>query len=184
MTLLSEIAIAGITLIAGSLAFAPKRELVTQIDIDATPAQVWDVLSDASAYPNWNPFLVSMQGELLEGKKLTNRMRTTAGSEISFSPTVLKVENNRELRWLGRMVLPRIFDGEHYFILEDRGGFTRLIHGERFRGILLWFLDVRQFKGNFEALNEALKRRVEAIAADRGKGGSFTSGEQSVLRAA
>lgn len=184
MTILSEIAIAGVTLLAGALAFAPKRELVTQIDIDAAPAQVWDVLSDTSSYPQWNPFLVSMKGELLEGKKLRNRMRTTAGSEISFSPTVLRVENNRELRWLGRMVMPRIFDGEHYFILEDRGGFTRLIHGERFRGILLWFMDVQQFKSNFEELNEALKRRVEALSAERSNARSFTSGEQSVLRAA
>src|SRR5213078_1831817 len=40
---------------------------------------------------------------------------------MRFRPKVLKVVPNRELRWLGRLALPRLFDGEHIFELEAVG---------------------------------------------------------------
>jgi hypothetical protein len=165
MTILVLLTIAILLVFAAAVVFAPSREIVTHVDIDATPSQVWSILTDAASYPEWNPFLVSMEGELSEGKVLTNRMKTATGSEISFRPTVLKVAKDRELRWLGQFLLPRIFDGEHYFKLEARGGHTRLVHGERFSGVLLWFMDVDRFKANFEALNQALKSRAESRGA-------------------
>ena len=83
---------------------------------------------------------------------------------MTFRPTVLRAEPERELRWLGRLLLPRIFDGEHYFVIEDHEGGTRLVHGERFHGVLLWFIDANQFRADFERMNAALKARVEAGA--------------------
>lgn len=153
-------ALAAIT--AGAFAFAPQAEIVTRIDIDATPEAVWIVLTDTNAYPDWNPFLVRMEGELVEGGVLTNTMKPSNGAAMTFRPTILKVVPARELRWLGRLALPRIFDGEHYFMLQPHEGGTRLVHGERFAGVLLWFIDPRRFQADFEALNHALKRRVEA----------------------
>jgi hypothetical protein len=38
---------------------------------------------------------------------------------------------------------------------------TRLRHGERFRGIAFWFMSPEQFRPDFEAMNAALKARVE-----------------------
>jgi uncharacterized protein YndB with AHSA1/START domain len=32
-----------------------SKRLATAIDIDASPSQVWEVLSDLSAYREWNP---------------------------------------------------------------------------------------------------------------------------------
>lgn len=145
-------------------AFAPRVEIVTEIEIDATPAQVWSLLGNPESYPDWNPFIVSMQGELVEGATLTNRLRPEVGREMTFRPTVLRVESERELRWLGRLVLPRLIDGEHYFLLEARDGGTRLVHGERFHGVLLWFIDTRPFRADFERMDRALKARVEAEA--------------------
>lgn len=81
------------------------------------------------SYRDWNPFIVSMEGELVEGAALTNTMRPEAGNEMTFSPTVLRAEPESELRWLGRLFLLRIFDSEHYFVLEEREGGTRLVDG-------------------------------------------------------
>ncbi|MFN7003616.1 MAG: SRPBCC domain-containing protein, partial [Roseinatronobacter sp.] len=64
-----------------------------------------------------------------------------------------------------RLGLPRLFDGEHYFLLFAEDGGTRLVHGERFHGLLLWFVDVQQFRPGFEAANEGLKARAEQQAS-------------------
>lgn len=151
-------------LVAGAFALAPRTEIVTEVEIDATPAQVWALLGDPESHGDWNPFIVSMQGELAEGATLTNRLRPKAGREMIFHPTVLRVTPERELRWLGRLFLPRLIDGEHYFLLEPRGDGTRLVHGERFHGVLLWFIDTRPFHADFERMNRALKTRVEVGA--------------------
>ena len=160
-TLLATAAVA-IAAIAGAFAFAPSAEVVTETRIDATPTQVWAVLGNPEGYQEWNPFLVRMEGDIAEGARLTNTMRPGGGgSEMTFRPVVLKATPGKELRWLGRLFVPRIFDGEHYFLLEQRDGGTHLVHGERFRGIGLWFIDVARFRPDFEAMNAALKARVE-----------------------
>ncbi|NYS25999.1 hypothetical protein HUK65_13470 [Rhodobacteraceae bacterium 2376] len=76
-------------------------------------------------------------------------------------PRVLVAHPGRELRWLGRLGLPRLFDGEHYFRLIPEAGGTWLIQGERFHGLLLWAMDVQQFRAGFEPGNAALKARAE-----------------------
>jgi len=155
-------------IIAVALIFAPRAEIVTQIDISASPDEVWRVLADTNAYPDWNPFLVRMDGGLVEGAVLTNTMQPSGGAAMTFRPTILTVVPGRELRWLGRLFLPRIFDGEHYFLLQRQAEGTRLVHGEKFAGILLWFIDPTRFKPDFEAMNHALRTRVEAsIVRDR-----------------
>jgi hypothetical protein len=51
---------------------------------------------------------------------------------------VLPAEQERELRWLGRVFLPRLFDGEHFFLIVPAGeGKTIFWHSEQFRGILV-----------------------------------------------
>ena len=145
------------------------REIVTTIDIDAPPAEVWAVLEDTAAYPDWNPFVVALEGELAAGRKLAVTIRPPGGRGITLKPTVLEVEPGISLRWLGRLGVPRIFDGEHSFTLEpiDGGRRTRFVHGERFRGVLVPFVGslLRRTEAGFVAMNEALRDRVATRAS-------------------
>lgn len=88
---------------------------------------------------------------------------------MRFKPTVLAVNLERELRWLGHLLIPGIFDGEHYFLLESIGqNRTRLTQGEKFSGLLVGFLGsaLSATKAGFESMNTALKKEAERPSAE------------------
>jgi hypothetical protein len=142
------------------------RTISTTVDIAAAPERVWAILTDLDSYPEWNPFIRSASGQLAEGATLTLRMVPAQGRAMTFRPRVLAVQPGRLLRWIGRLVLPGIFDGTHQFALEDLGGHTRLTQSETFRGVLIPFTGktITQTEADFRALNQALKQRAEGAA--------------------
>lgn len=132
----------------------------TSIRIGATPEKVWNILTDFGEMPNWNPFVQAIEGQAEVGRKIKVKL-----PGMTFKPVVKAFDKNRRFRWLGHFLVPGIFDGEHYFELEDNGdGTTTFHHGEQFKG---WLVPV--FKGNmlektrqgFEAMNRALKEKAE-----------------------
>src|SRR5918995_3886086 len=141
------------------------RELSTQIEFDGTPEEVWKVFADLPAHAGWNPFITKIEGELRPGARLDVRLEPEGERGITMHPTVLAVEPGRELRWLGHLIVPRMFDGEHRFLIEELGpGRVRFTQSEHFGGILLplfWkkLRDGGTAKG-FRAMNEALARRI------------------------
>ncbi|MDH3714894.1 MAG: SRPBCC domain-containing protein [Gammaproteobacteria bacterium] len=142
------------------------QTLYTDIDIDAPPKVVWDHLTDFDRYPQWNPFMRNISGDVSAGSQLSVTIQPPGKDAMQFSPRLLVVKENEELRWLGRVLLPKLFDGEHYFIIETKpDGSTHLIQGEFFTGILaliLWSSLEQDTKKGFEAMNQAIKTRSEA----------------------
>ncbi len=126
------------------------------------------MLTDFAAYPEWNPFVRRASGEVRVGARLHVTIQPAGGKGMSFRPTVLVADANRELRWLGHLWLPGPFDGEHSFVIEPLGeGRVRFIQREQFGGLLLPLLskmldgDIRR---GFEGMNQALKLRCESTA--------------------
>src|SRR5690242_744195 len=109
------------------------RTLHTEIEISAPPERVWAVLTDFGAYPEWNPFIRSIEGEATAGSRLRVRIEPPGSRGMTFRPTVQAVDANRELRWLGRLFVRGLFDGEHRLVVEERGeGRSRFLQSERF----------------------------------------------------
>ena len=142
------------------------KEIHTEIEINAPAEKVWRVLTDFAAYPEWNPFVRRVDGEVSVGARLHVTIQPSGGKGMSFRPTVLVADPNRELRWLGHLWLPGLFDGEHSFSIEPLGeGRVRFVQRERFRGLLLPFLSKmldRDTRRGFEEMNRALKLRAES----------------------
>lgn len=137
-----------------------KKQIKTSIIINATPQRVWSILTDFEKYPNWNPFLTSLEGDV----KVGNTIKVNAGG-MNFKPTVLAFEPNKELRWLGKLLFSGVFDGEHIFIIEDNGdGTVTFRQDENFNGFLVGpfanKLD-NDTKPGFEAMNQKLKELAE-----------------------
>ncbi len=144
------------------------KRLLTDIDIDATPERVWEVLTDLAAYPGWNPFIVRAEGVVETGRRLTLTMQPLGGRATTLRPRLVEVDVPRRLRWRGALGVPGLMDAEHTFTLEPRGIGTRLIHQEDFRGVLVPFLAAsldRNTLPAFVAMNQALKSRAEHTAS-------------------
>jgi hypothetical protein len=97
------------------------KEIHTEIEINASGGKVWRVLTDFAAYPKWNPFVRRGEGEVSVGARLPVYIQPSGGNGMLFSPTVLVAEPNRQPRWLDRLWLPGLFDGEHSFSFEPLG---------------------------------------------------------------
>jgi hypothetical protein len=144
------------------------HELRTEIEIEATPERVWSILLDFPSHPEWNPFVRSIKGAAKVGDRLTVSIQPQGGKGMTFRPMVAVVAPHQELRWIGRFLLPGIFDGEHYFQIEQLAPQrVRFIHGEKFSGVLVPFAKSSLnggTKAGFIAMNEALKVRAETAA--------------------
>ena len=137
------------------------KTVLSAIDIDAPPSQVWAVLTDLAAYPEWNPLFPQASGQFAVGERLTWPAWPTVGRPMTIRPKLLAVQPGAELRWVSSV--PGIIGGEHSFTLTAAGDGTRLVQSETFRGLLvpLSGKTIAAAEADFAAVNRALKQRVE-----------------------
>jgi len=141
------------------------KEIKTEILIHATSDKVWNILIDFENYPNWNPFIKSIKGTAKVGNKILARMEPPGAKGMTFKPRVLVVDINKEFKWIGHLIIPGLFDGEHTFELIDNGnGTTTFRQNEKFRGILIPFFKKMIEKNTvqgFNTMNMKLKELAE-----------------------
>lgn len=141
------------------------KHISTQVIIRATPQKVWNVLTDFKSYPQWNPFITSINGDVATGSRIEVTLQQPGSSPMKMRPKVLVMDQPQEFRWIGHLLFPGLFDGEHAFEIRDNGdGSSTFVQSERFGGILVPLLrnmlDTKTVKG-FTLMNEALKARCE-----------------------
>lgn len=143
-----------------------EKEIVTEIEINASSSRVWQILTDFEKYPTWNSFIKKISGIPTRNEKLEVHMPDPRGGAMIFTPTVLVAEKDRELRWLGRSE-GDVFNGEHCFRIEPIGNNNnkvRFTQSEKFTGSMVESLEGwldTAVKQNFEDMNRALKQRAE-----------------------
>ncbi len=141
------------------------KTITSEIEINATAEKIWKILTDFEAYPEWNPFIVSLQGPVATNQKFNVKIKPVNGQAMTFKPTVLVYEPNKEFRWLGHLLFNGLFDGEHSFrIIELNPNKCNFIQSETFKGILVplfkTMLEVNTFEG-FKLMNSRLKELAE-----------------------
>ncbi len=143
------------------------REIRSEIEIEAAPETVWQVLADFAAYPEWNPFIRTAEGELVTGGEIAVTIEPPGHRATGFRPKLLSVQPGRGFSWLGHLFVPGIFDGEHIHVIEALGpDRARYSQREEFRGLLVPLLGtmLRDTERGFHAMNAALKARAEGAA--------------------
>jgi len=139
------------------------RTLDASIDIAASPERVWQVISDLPAYVRWNPFIVRAGGGLAVGGRLRVTIVAPGHRSVTFRPTILALEPGRSVTWLGRTVLPGLFDGRHTLSVTPADDGARFRTREEVSGILVPLLGgiMRDSQRGFELMAAAVKARAE-----------------------
>jgi hypothetical protein len=132
-------------------------------EIQASPMEVWAVLTDLASYPRWNPLFREASGEVAPGHTITLKtVRPAGGRLMTVRVTVTVATPGAELRWTAG--LPGLIGGEHSFALDGTSGGTRLVQSETYRGLLVPFSGriLQRAQASFRELNEALGRQAGA----------------------
>lgn len=145
-------------------------QIHTDIEINAAPETVWNVLTDFAVYGDWNPVIPSITGAPYVGEKISFKIRAMPGVEIPIVACEVLVASAsaRELRWRGPAIplVDQVLAGEHYFIIQDAGpNKVRFVHGENFTGLIVGVLEPllqQRITDAYSEMNRALKARCES----------------------
>jgi hypothetical protein len=141
-----------------------KKDIRTEIEINASAEKVWQILSDFEKFPVWNPFVIKVLGKPKVNEILQIEVQLPESRLLKFTPKVLVAEPNKELRWVGTMPLG-MFRGEHFYQIEPISeNKIRFVHGEHFSGWtvgLTWKLLGKSIEKGYKIMNEALKKEAE-----------------------
>lgn len=83
---------------------------------------------------------------------------------MKFKPVILEYVKNKELKWLGKLLIKGLFDGEHEFRIEViSSNKVKFIQKETFKGLLvpLFSSVLNKTKKGFELMNTKLKYEAE-----------------------
>ena len=136
----------------------------SHIDIEASPARVWDVLTDFGRYAEWNPLFPIVEGSIANGSRVRLALKPPFGKRIALRGRIVRVEAERELIPRCGTLVPGLYQCESSFRIESADGKVRLHHHETYGGGLMVIVaggqGERMREGCF-ALNLAIKRRAE-----------------------
>lgn len=138
------------------------KQYHTSVTINGTLNEVWRELTNFKSYPDWNPIVGKLEGEMKEGKKISTYI---VPLNSTFYPVLLRYHENRELLWQGVLGAKFLLAAKHYYRLKAvTATQTELEHGEYFTGVISYFLPngfVKKMELAFEQHNILLKNNIE-----------------------
>jgi hypothetical protein len=130
-----------------------------ELNILATAAAVWNLLTDAKGFPRWNSTITRVEGQIREGERLRLHV---PGTNRTFAPRVSGVVPDERMTWTGGF--SPVFKGVRTFELTPRAdGSTDFVMEERFSGLMLPLVkgSMPDFGPVFERYANDLKREAE-----------------------
>lgn len=144
-----------------------NKSIKTEIIINASKERVWKILTNFASYPMWNPFIISIKGELKASGQLVNTL-ANSGKNYVFKPKIVSIVENQFFDWLGRLFMPGLFDGHHYFEIDELSPEqVKFTQGEHFSGVLSGYILRKigdETRNNFIRMNNALKDKAERLS--------------------
>lgn len=67
------------------------KTITTEIVINANKDIVWKILTDFNSYPDWNPFITQIEGELKTGSRFNVTLNIEGRKPTSFQPDIISL---------------------------------------------------------------------------------------------
>jgi len=133
----------------------------TSIIIRSTPQVLWAILTDAARWPDWNPTVTRVDGQVAPGAKITVYSKASPGR--AFPLTVTEFVPEARMVWSGGMPLG-LFKGERVYTLTGRAdGTVAFAMREGFSGLMAPLItrSIPDLQPSFDEFAAALRRRAE-----------------------
>lgn len=129
--------------------------------INATPERIWALLTDASAYPTWNPAVLGIEGVIAPGS--TIRLKSIVNPKRTFKLEVETMDAPRRMVWSDGMPLG-LFKGARTFEVEPTPVGTRFSMEEVYTGMLASLItkSIPDMTDSFNQFADGLKAAAEA----------------------
>jgi hypothetical protein len=129
--------------------------------IKAAPEVIWKLLTDAPAWPSWNPTVDKVDGKIAPGEKVTVYAKINPGR--AFPVRVSEFVPNRKMVWTGGMPLG-LFKGERTFsLVPGAAGAVEFSMREIYTGLMAPLIgkSIPDLQPAFDLFAAALKKRAE-----------------------
>jgi hypothetical protein len=140
------------------------KEIYTEIHINASSSIVWDIITDFDNFGKWNPFIKEISGTQKEGSEIQVFIKPLNSNGMRFKPKILTYEPGKEIKWLGKLWIPKLFDGEHSLSIKKVDESNVLfVQKEKFTGLLVPLFSniLKDTESGFEMMNQKLKQEAE-----------------------
>lgn len=135
----------------------------TEIIIDATPEQVWSVLTDTENYGKWNDIILKIDGKIEDKGKVDVLFKAGPKAKPQLFHNNLYVEEGVEFYW--SQVQAMGIKDRHCFRVEDtKDGKTKFIQSDQALGGMTWLIGKMAVNIQltvYPMFNRSLKAEVE-----------------------
>ncbi|REL37414.1 SRPBCC domain-containing protein [Thalassotalea euphylliae] len=141
-------------------AWLGNKSVKTEIEIEAPPVLVWQVLTDVASYQHWNPVFLYEKGDLKQGENIIYTVTENPAEQKSakISARVKQVVPNKLLNQTGGLWGIITFDHKYLLTKTERG--TKVTIYEKYTGLYVNFWGESSIAKQYENLAKALKTRV------------------------
>ena len=142
------------------------KTIRTQIEIEASPKKIWDILTDTSAYSEWHPNIWSIDGKFQHGQRLTFHMQTDAKHrDVKRNVAMGYVKSPQQMDWREGWKVPGLLQSKCTLRIEPTDNtHSQLTQEMSYSGLLLPLLSKRlekKARQEFQTMERALKGRAE-----------------------
>jgi hypothetical protein len=137
------------------------RYSVTRV-IEADPQVIWELLTRASVYPQWNPAVLGIEGEIRDGE--TIRLTSVVNPSRQFRLKVSDLDPPRHMIWSDGMPLG-LFRGTRSFDVDSRAdGTSEFRMEEVYTGLMAPLItrSIPDMTESFELFADGLKAAAES----------------------
>lgn len=143
---------------------AKHRTYYSDIIINATPEQVWEVLTDFESYSNWSHMFMDLKGDFKDQGNSTAYFQLNPKKEkVTEMEHVLTVIEGKEFSWSDPFMFG-MTDYHRFRVEATEDGKTKFIQSDECKGGMTWILGGKVSKveaEHYPKYNRALKAEVE-----------------------